>query len=101
MIATPSETHVTMLLLSLFSAYAPTQAILWVSGVYASSSQADCIVKTPNGRIIGHRSSIQPEVCEFLGVSYAAAPVGQLRFAPPEAQNLTGDFIADTWVSRR
>ncbi|KAI1874145.1 uncharacterized protein JN550_002724 [Neoarthrinium moseri] len=57
----------------------------------------DCVVNTPNGRIIGHRSSIRPEVCEFLGIPYAAAPVGSLRFAAPEAQILEGDFVADTW----
>ncbi|KAF7538701.1 hypothetical protein G7054_g2741 [Neopestalotiopsis clavispora] len=84
-----------------FSSWAPlgTTVLLVAAladGVHGASA-ADCVVTTPNGQIIGHRSSIQPEVCEFLGIPYAAAPVGNLRFAAPEAQNLTGDFIADTW----
>lgn len=83
------------------SSWAPLAILLAASlaGGANGAAATDCVVTTPNGRIIGHRSSIQPEVCEFLGIPYAAAPVGELRFAAPEAQNLTGDFTADSWVS--
>ncbi|KAK6072783.1 carboxylesterase [Seiridium cupressi] len=64
-----------------------------------ATDHGDCIANTPHSRIIGHRSGIQSEVCEFLGIPYAAAPVQDLRFAPPEARNLTADFVANTWVS--
>ncbi|KAI4601034.1 hypothetical protein KJ359_012221 [Pestalotiopsis sp. 9143b] len=81
------------------SSWAPLAILLAASlaGGANGAAATDCVVTTPNGRIIGHRSSIQPEVCEFLGIPYAAAPVGELRFAAPEAQNLTGDFTADSW----
>ncbi|KAJ5718383.1 Carboxylesterase type B [Penicillium malachiteum] len=40
-------------------------------------------VKTSNGLIIGHPAAQFPDVNEFLGVPYAAAPIGDLRFAAP------------------
>ncbi|KAH6655086.1 carboxylesterase [Truncatella angustata] len=85
-----------MLCLHSFWAYAFVLTAFTVGGVHAGA-QIDCVLKTPNGRIVGHQSDTQPGVCEFLGIPYAAAPVGNLRFAPPEAKNLTGDFVANTW----
>ncbi|KAF2149811.1 alpha/beta-hydrolase [Myriangium duriaei CBS 260.36] len=40
-------------------------------------------VKTTNGQIVGHYSSAQPRVREYLGIPYAAPPVGEGRFAAP------------------
>jgi para-nitrobenzyl esterase len=42
----------------------------------------DTVVSTPNGRIRGRTSD---GVSAFLGVSYAAPPVGPLRLRPPHA----------------
>lgn len=82
---------------SFLGACAHIIAVCMVGGAHAASDE-DCFVNTSGGRITGHISSSQPGVCEFLGIPYAAAPVGSLRFAPPEAQNVTGDVVADTWV---
>ncbi|EOA80944.1 hypothetical protein ACJQWK_09942 [Exserohilum turcicum] len=40
-------------------------------------------VETRSGTLVGHPSSNKTHVTEFLGIRYAAAPVGELRFAPP------------------
>ncbi|KAH8651165.1 cholinesterase [Xylariales sp. PMI_506] len=91
-----------MQLFSIFQASGQILALFLVSGTRAKPSTiprttSDCVVETPNGRIIGHFSTSHPDVCEFLGIPYAAAPVGELRFAEPKAQSLSGDFTADTW----
>lgn len=83
---------------SLRRVVATTLLSVWVPVANAIGA-VDCVVDTPNGRIVGHRSSIQPNVCEFLGIPYAAAPIGSLRFAPPEVTYLTGNISADRWVS--
>ncbi|KAI1854333.1 hypothetical protein JX265_012502 [Neoarthrinium moseri] len=41
-------------------------------------------INTTSGLIIGHSAANRSEVTEFLGIRYAKAPVGDLRFAPPE-----------------
>ncbi|EFR01283.1 acetylcholinesterase [Nannizzia gypsea CBS 118893] len=41
------------------------------------------LVNTTSGLIIGHVSASRPSVDEYLGIRYAQAPVGDLRFAPP------------------
>jgi hypothetical protein len=40
-------------------------------------------VPTSSGEIIGHPASSRPAVMEFLGIPFARAPIGELRFAPP------------------
>ncbi|KAM5474762.1 hypothetical protein MferCBS49748_000169 [Microsporum ferrugineum] len=40
-------------------------------------------VKTTSGQVTGHASTSRPSVVEYLGIPYANAPVGDLRFAPP------------------
>ncbi|KAJ7016915.1 carboxylesterase [Mycena alexandri] len=42
-------------------------------------------VPTSSGKIIGHQASSRPAVMEFLGIPFARAPTGELRFAPPVA----------------
>ena len=59
-----------------------TAAFAWDSvAVNASDSPS---VDTTSGRIVGHRAPNRTDTFEFLGVKYGAAPVGDLRFAPPE-----------------
>lgn len=52
-------------------------------GPAASRSASPPAVSTTSGLIIGHAAPNRPEVSEFLGIRYAEAPVGNLRFAPP------------------
>ncbi|KAH7318040.1 carboxylesterase [Stachybotrys elegans] len=63
-----------------------------------TSSHVGCVVELSNGvRIFGRPSALQPGVCEFLGIPYALAPVGDLRFAPPQAAVLERDIVADDY----
>lgn len=48
------------------------------------SSYGKDVVKTSSGLIQGHENAVHPEVAEYLGVPFAAPPVGPLRFAPPK-----------------
>jgi Carboxylesterase family len=41
------------------------------------------IVETSSGPVAGHAATLYPEVSEYLGIPYAQAPVGDLRFAAP------------------
>ena len=42
-------------------------------------------VKTTSGTMIGQASSWKPEVSEYLGIPFAKAPEGELRWAAPQA----------------
>ncbi|TID17911.1 prolyl oligopeptidase (secreted protein) [Venturia nashicola] len=41
-------------------------------------------VDTTSGRVKGTAASIHPEVSAYLGIPYVAAPVGDLRWRPPQ-----------------
>ncbi|KAK7964099.1 cholinesterase precursor [Apiospora saccharicola] len=41
-------------------------------------------VNTTSGLVGGHQAANRTSVTEFLGIKYAAAPTGELRFAPPK-----------------
>ena len=50
---------------------------------------------TSNGVLLGHEAA--GGVLEFLGVPYAAPPVGELRWAPPQTpDSWAGDYVAAT-----
>ncbi|KAF2674497.1 alpha/beta-hydrolase [Microthyrium microscopicum] len=42
-------------------------------------------VKTTSGTVIGQASKWQPQVSEYLGIPFAKAPEGELRWAAPQA----------------
>ena len=42
-------------------------------------------VKTTSGTVLGQASKWQPEVSEYLGIPFAKAPEGELRWAAPQA----------------
>lgn len=52
------------------------------------------------GTIIGHGASNKTSVTEFLGIRYAEAPVGELRFAAPKKYVAPAGtvFEASEWV---
>jgi hypothetical protein len=58
-------------------------------------------VTTSSGTLIGHPSSNKTHVTEFLGIRYAEAPVGELRFAAPKKYDAPVGtvFEASEWVS--
>ncbi|KAJ9360092.1 hypothetical protein DTO027B9_1644 [Paecilomyces variotii] len=51
-------------------------------------------VSTSNGPITGHRASKSPDVTEYLGIPYAAPPVGDLRFAAPQSYQGRKPYVA-------
>ena len=48
--------------------------------VLPSAAGAQTLIATPNGQVQGHLSD---GAREFLGIPYAAPPVGALRWRPP------------------
>jgi cholinesterase len=58
---------------------------------FASTWQIGEQVKTSSGPVVGHASSWQPDVSEYLGIPYAVPPVGPLRWTPPRA--FTGNRV--------
>ncbi|XP_022099950.1 acetylcholinesterase-like isoform X1 [Acanthaster planci] len=66
-----------------------------------SSGEDPPVVTTSQGRIVGTKLQFAPEdpalrrsVDAYLGVPYAEAPVGPLRFKPPVAKSWSGDLQA-------
>jgi hypothetical protein len=78
----------------------PFAALALLGGVpIACGLQVNTLVNTTNGAITGHAAPGAPEVTEFLGIPYAKPPVGKLRFAPPERDNLQRTYNASDFVS--
>ncbi|KAB8235658.1 Alpha/Beta hydrolase protein [Aspergillus alliaceus] len=61
-------------------------------------SVAGPVAHTSNGDIVGHSSPVHPEVTEYLGIPYAAPPVGELRFEPPQAYHGRPRYVASRYV---
>ncbi|KAK8092401.1 triacylglycerol lipase V precursor [Apiospora kogelbergensis] len=56
-------------------------------------------VKTTSGLLIGHPGPNRSDVVEFLGVPYAEAPIGELRFAPPLPYRSSDGIVnANEWT---
>lgn len=81
---------------------------MWWTGVLvlvtcaAAQTTDKPLVQSSSGNIVGHRAPNRTDVFEFLGIKYGQAPVGDLRFAPPERYTPTDDnatFIASDWNS--
>lgn len=70
-------------------------------GLVASTSLYPPTVHTSTGgAIVGHGASNKSSVAEFLGIRYAEAPVGELRFAAPKKYIAPAGtaFDASEWV---
>ncbi|KAF4166851.1 hypothetical protein CNMCM6936_006013 [Aspergillus lentulus] len=61
-----------------------------------SRDAAGACVRTSSGLIEGHVAS-RPGVFEYLGIPYAAAPTGDLRFAPPVQYHGNGTVLANAY----
>ena len=71
-----------------------------VSAGTAKSADSAQVQTSTGGTINGHGAPNRPSVTEFLGIRYAAAPVGELRFAAPQKYVAPPDtvFEASEWV---
>lgn len=58
-------------------------------------------VQTSNGLIEGHAAQNRSAVAEFLGIPYAQPPIGDLRFAAPEAYSANSPYTAANFVSKQ
>lgn len=74
-------------------------SILGLCGPVFARSVNGSAVQTSNGEIIGHKSHEYPDVVEYLGIPYAAPPVGKLRFEPPEPYKGGSNYVASHYVS--
>jgi len=58
--------------------------LAWASPLYQHFNfSVGHIVETSSGAVVGHAATNYSEVSEYLGIPYAQAPVGDLRFAAP------------------
>lgn len=57
-------------------------------------------VQTTSGPVDGHAASVASQVSEYLGIPYAQAPVGTLRFQPPVRYNGTKKLDGKNFVSQ-
>ncbi|KAF9891848.1 hypothetical protein FE257_003333 [Aspergillus nanangensis] len=62
-------------------------SVLFYSALYLTSTAHGFIVggpvNTTSGTVTGKASSLRSDVSEYLGIRYAKAPKGDLRFAAP------------------
>lgn len=72
-------------------------------GPVFATEQSAARVLTTSGTLVGHQASNRSCVTEFLGIRYAEAPVGELRFAAPKKYVAAKGtvFEASEWVSTR
>lgn len=68
--------------------------------VIASPVHPGQVLTSTGGTIIGHGASNRTSVTEFLGIRYAEAPIGELRFAAPKKYVAPQGtvFEASEWV---
>lgn len=76
-------------------------AIVSLFGTSIATPQPSSTVRTSSGSLIGHAAANRTLVSEFLGIRYAEAPIGNLRFAAPKKYRAPQGtvFKASDWVS--
>lgn len=70
--------------------------IAWTTWSYVSivSGVSTLHINTTSGLVYGMVNGSHPDVAQFLGIPFAAAPVGELRFAPPTTYEGRGTIDA-------
>lgn len=70
--------------------------LAWMACSYVSTvtGVTNLHVNTTSGLVYGMINGSHPDVAQFLGIPFAAAPVGDLRFAPPTAYQGRGTINA-------
>lgn len=56
-------------------------------------------VNTSSGKVTGQAAANLTEVSEYLGIPFAQAPIGDLRFAAPQPFTGSGKINATSYVS--
>ena len=56
-------------------------------------------IQTSSGLVLGQPASSRTQVSQYLGIPFARPPVGDLRFAAPQAFSGTGTINATAYVS--
>lgn len=82
-----------MLFKDLIAVLAFQSALVGASGPY----KVGTTVNTTSGPVVGHAASNATQVSEYLGIPFAQAPVGNLRFAPPIAYQGNGTIEASNF----
>ncbi|CAE6431218.1 unnamed protein product [Rhizoctonia solani] len=83
---------------SLLIACAPLIDAAALSVRDSSASSNGLLVDTESGKVQGFYNDTAHSVRAFLGVPFAAAPTGSLRFLPPQKRNRASDVIkATSW----
>jgi cholinesterase len=84
-----------LILASLATTIAPSTAQWTLS---STPPAVGASVNTSSGPVTGHAARNRTAVSEYLGIPYAQPPVGQLRFAPPQAYSSSRPFNASSYV---
>lgn len=80
--------------------HSPNRYVVLALAARLAAAQTGCntanymSVNTTNGVVVGHAANSSACVVEYLGIPFAQPPVGDLRFAAPQALNTTGEYVA-------
>ena len=67
--------------------------LLQYSGYVSAAWSVGQEVSTTSGPVSGHAASTWKDVSEYLGIPFAAPPVDELRFMPPQSYSRTNKTI--------
>ena len=70
----------------------------WVRGIGARGWTVGQTVSTTSGPVTGHAAANQGQVSEYLGIPFAQAPIGDLRWEAPVVFNGTTEISGASFV---
>lgn len=56
------------------------------------------VVNTSSGSVTGHAASVNTDVSEYLGISFAQPPIGDLRWTAPQTYSSTDAINGTNFV---